>query len=513
MSFIYLGSPGSEALQKNVQPGAIDETRAAYIRGLVRTREGAPVAGVRVSVREEPELGHALTRNDGAFEIVVNGGGVVVLTFSKSGFLPAQRSLKTQWKGLNELPPLALVPPSQQATSVAFGPAVPAQVATSSIVVDADGTRSATLLIPAGTSADLVAADGSIEPASSLTLRATEYTVGPTGPEAMPASLPPTSGYTYAVELSADEAAAGSTVRFSQPIFAYVENFLNFPVGIKVPAGYFDYKGAIWNGSDDGRVIRVLGLDAGLALLDVTGSGAAADATALAGLEITDAERELVGARFPVGQSLWRVPIPHLTPWDFNWPYVPPTDARSPNVPKPDLHDPKEDPEEDCGSILDCHNQTLGEIEPISGTPYSLVYSSARIPKRNNQARLTLSGASLPASLRRANFFKRLQWSRSTYPNDRSSGSWSRCQANLPSTTLTMWREISFRLSPPVGLVTNSRIRRLDRKLRSLRRNWEDCQRKLGRMLTTSTDGRPLCRGRGVQALPSPTIPLAAFAR
>ena len=33
-----------------------------------------------------------------------------------------------------------------------------------------------------------------------LSVRATEYTVSDSGPAAMPAALPPTSAYTYAVE-------------------------------------------------------------------------------------------------------------------------------------------------------------------------------------------------------------------------------------------------------------------------------------------------------------------------
>ena len=55
----------------------------------------------------------------------------------------------------------------------------------------------------------------------------------------MPAPLPPTSGYTYALELTADEAlAAGAThVTFDPPLAFYVENFLDFPVGEVVPAG------------------------------------------------------------------------------------------------------------------------------------------------------------------------------------------------------------------------------------------------------------------------------------
>ena len=57
----------------------------------------------------------------------------------------------------------------------------------------------------------------------------------------MPGELPPSSGYTYAVELSADEAlAAGAQeVRFSSPVPFYVENFVGFPVGSLVPAGFY----------------------------------------------------------------------------------------------------------------------------------------------------------------------------------------------------------------------------------------------------------------------------------
>ena len=57
-------------------------------------------------------------------------------------------------------------------------------------------------------------------PIPGLNVRATEYTVGGTGPKAMPALLPPLSAYTYAVEFSVDEAqaAGATTVQFSQPV-------------------------------------------------------------------------------------------------------------------------------------------------------------------------------------------------------------------------------------------------------------------------------------------------------
>ena len=68
---------------------------------------------------------------------------------------------------------------------------------------------------------------------TTLNVRATEFTIGPDRPWSMPVALPPSSGYTYAAEFSVDEAlAAGALdVQFDRPIYTYVENFLNFPVG------------------------------------------------------------------------------------------------------------------------------------------------------------------------------------------------------------------------------------------------------------------------------------------
>ena len=99
----------------------------------------------------------------------------------------------------------------------------------------------------------------------------------------MPAQLPPSSGYTYALEYSVDEGlAAGATdVRFSQPLFHYVENFLNFPIGMAVPVGYYDKTKATWIPSDNGRVIKIISITGGLANLDTTGSGTIDNGAAL----------------------------------------------------------------------------------------------------------------------------------------------------------------------------------------------------------------------------------------
>jgi hypothetical protein len=82
----------------------------------------------------------------------------------------------------------------------------------------------------------------------------------------MPADLPPTSTYTYAVELGADEAVAkvnGRDVVFNQPVIFYVENFMHVPVGQIVPVGFYDPSLSTWIGGPNGRVIKVLGTSAG----------------------------------------------------------------------------------------------------------------------------------------------------------------------------------------------------------------------------------------------------------
>src|SRR4030095_16326711 len=158
-----------------------------------------------------------------------------------------------------------------------------------------------------GTTAEMVLPDGSAQALENLQVRATEFTIGPTGPAAMPAALPANSGYTYAVEFTVDDAlaTAAQDVRFSRPVIHYVENFLNFPVGTIVPVGFYDRQKAVWIPSDNGRVIQSLNINNGLAELDRDGSGMAADAGALAQLNITEAERQRLATLHPSSQNLW----------------------------------------------------------------------------------------------------------------------------------------------------------------------------------------------------------------
>jgi RHS repeat-associated protein len=397
------------ARQAGLKEGIIEAKRAAVLRGLVQTRDGSPLAGVKLSVHQHPEYGSIVTQTDGIFDLVVNGGGQLCVHYQKDGYLPACRHTAVPWQDYAWLPDAVLIPVDTKVTTVDLKSDAPIQVAQGSPVRDKDGERQATLLIPKGTEATMLLPDGSKKPLGKLNVRVTEYTVGPKGPAAMPAPLPPTSGYTYAFELSADEVIAGGVkvngkdLLLNKPVVQYVENFLNFPVGIPVPTGYYDNHKAAWVASDNGRIIKVLAVTDGLAELDVEGKDKTADAKALAALGITDDERRQLATLYKPGQSLWRVPIPHFSTWDSNWGFGPPDDAKDPKEKDPEKEENTPDGCHTSGSLIDVHNQSLGESVVVTGTPFRLHYRSDRAPGRyfGHPIRISLSGDKVPKSLKR----------------------------------------------------------------------------------------------------------------
>lgn len=326
IAFLY---SGDNPIQRDVAPGTIEDRRVSVLRGHVRDRSGAPIPGVTVSILDHPELGHTATRADGVFDIAVNGGGVLTVEYRKDGYLPVQRTIDTQWNGWYHADDVVMVPLDDRVTSIDLtDDSEPFQVARGSVVQDSDGQRQATLLFPAGTTAEITLPDGSKQQLDQLDVRATEYTVGDSGPDAMPAKLPPASAYTYAVELSVDQALEqgikvdGKDVVFNQEVPFYVDNFLDFPTGEAVPVGYYNNDAAAWVPYDNGRIVEILEEQDGQAVLDVTGDGDAATATELDELGITDAERTRLASLYDPGASLWRVALSHLSTWTATGPMV-----------------------------------------------------------------------------------------------------------------------------------------------------------------------------------------------
>ncbi len=400
-AFLYTGSGPT---QKGVDPAVIVSRRAAVLRGRVVGRDGAALAGTRVTVRDHAEFGWTLSRDDGAYDLVVNGGGPLTLEYGKDGYLPAYRQVDARWGEYARVPDVALVVRASAVTTVDLASAAAFQVARADSVTDADGTRRATVLVPKGTGAQVYSADGTLQTVTSLNIRITEYTVGDRGPNAMPAGLPPTSAYTHAFELGSDEAIAkvgGKDVVFDQPVYYYVENFLGFDPGTSAPVGYYDPDRSTWVPSANGVVLEILDVAGGVAQVDTTGDGVADNGAGSGGFPLTDAEREQLASLYVAGQTLWRVPLEHFSTWDINWGWGPPDDAGPPELDfEEELQQIDDCSSQKRGSILSCRSQTLGEAVEVVGTPFTLNYRSDRTPGRAAAYTLDipLSGDSLPGT-------------------------------------------------------------------------------------------------------------------
>lgn len=437
-AFLYTGD---DPVQTGVEPGTIDQSRAAVLRGRVIDRTDDPLPGVTIAVQDAPRYGSTTTRASGGFDMVVNGGHQVTLVYALDGFLPAQRTVAVPVRDFVTIDAVALVPETGPPTTVRSDE-TRAQVVTAGESVDEDGRRRPALVVPPETSAATSGSGGGVQVREEVRVRATEYTVGETGPAAMPGLLPPGTGYTYAIEFTGETAAedagigartarafahgaasippgggggtpgerggtsgegdgggtapasisggdssgetvhasdgptagrfvsegriesegqtdkrvteagwstsaaqadggnglprpfvdrvAPGAVEFSQPLIHYVENFLGFPVGGTVPTGFLDRGTTGWTAAEDGRVVRVLEIAKGQAILDVAGNGQPVGEAGRRSLGITEEELATVAELYDQGQELWRVPVPHFTPWDCNWPFGPPDGADPP---------------------------------------------------------------------------------------------------------------------------------------------------------------------------------------
>ncbi|XP_056012586.1 teneurin-m-like isoform X7 [Ostrea edulis] len=87
----------NNSIQKETSKNSFNESQVSVIRGRVETRDGTPLVGVRVNVRIQPLYGHTLTRNDGMFDILVNGGGSVTLEFTRQPFQSHTISVSVPW--------------------------------------------------------------------------------------------------------------------------------------------------------------------------------------------------------------------------------------------------------------------------------------------------------------------------------------------------------------------------------------------------------------------------------
>jgi YD repeat-containing protein len=398
--FLYAGP---DSIQKGVAAGTIVATRVAVIRGKVFANCGTPLSGVKITIVSHPEFGYTSTRTDGMFDMAVNGGGLLTLSYAKAGFIPAQRQVKTPWMDFIFADSVHLIAADSIATTIT-GNIDSVQAAQTSIVTDVDGTRRSTLIFARFTNATMTFSNGTSQALPSFLLRGTEYGTGAECVRSLPGTLPPTSALGYGIDLAADEAINqhAKSVTFDKPFAMYTSNFLAFSVGGKVPAAYFDSTKGIWIPINNGRVVKIVSITGGMANLDVTGSGTASGQSNLDSLGISNDERQTLALLFSAGQSFMRIQASRLGPWSYCWPFGPPLTAQWPSMPSPT----KQTLDKDCttsGSIIGIQDQTLGEVLPVTGTPFSIYYKSDRVPGRVDAYSLNipLTGATIPSGLNR----------------------------------------------------------------------------------------------------------------
>jgi plastocyanin len=155
-AFLY---SGANPIQVGVAPGTIEAKRAGVLRGRVLGQSGTPISGVRVAVLDHPEYGQTLTRLDGMFDLAVNGGGLLTLSYQKDGYLPLQRQQNVPWRDFVELPGVVMLAADAKVGGVDLSSSA-MQVVQASVVSDGDGLRQATEKAIPGAAISLTSLDG-----------------------------------------------------------------------------------------------------------------------------------------------------------------------------------------------------------------------------------------------------------------------------------------------------------------------------------------------------------------
>ncbi|TRY60518.1 hypothetical protein DNTS_011823 [Danionella cerebrum] len=81
---------------------------ASLIRGQVLTSDGTPLVGVNVTFVKYPHYGYTMTRQDGTFDLVANGGGSLTLRFERAPFQSQERTVWLPWNRFYTMDALVL---------------------------------------------------------------------------------------------------------------------------------------------------------------------------------------------------------------------------------------------------------------------------------------------------------------------------------------------------------------------------------------------------------------------
>ena len=423
--FLY---SGSNPIQKGVTAGTISKARVSIIRGRVLNEKHQPLKGVGVTILKHDEYGSPITRDDGMYDFVVNGGAYLTVNYERIGYLSAQRQVDARLLLYRHADDVILMPLD---TVVHHVDVSMPQIVQGDQVTDSLGVREPALFIRPGTSTNLVFDKyfykilsscsytcfktvtapqvlipvllDSLLPVNIVSLRLTEYTANASGEFAIPGVLPTGVAYTFAFELSADEmmSSGARDLRFSQPAVFYLENVMNFPVGLTIPFGWYDKQNGVWKTSTNGKVIKIMDTVGSIASIDYNGDGIAESSDTLSAKGISSTEQQYLAANYKKGQSLWRCEITHLGTFAAGFTMLGPSNAQEPHNALPDRYTKIEKDNVVAGSVIGLQDQTLSESIPLTNTGITLNYRSDRVFGRKEAYALDipLTGASLPQGI------------------------------------------------------------------------------------------------------------------
>ena len=397
------GEQYQDLIPPDVTVTSYNPKRFSLITGLVRDLVSSPINDVSVNILGHSEYGTAKTNAEGRFSIPVEGGGTLTVTYKKEGLITTHRKVYVPWNDIAIAETIVMIPEDTKSTTLTFdGNPNTVLKHQSTVVTDDRGRRSSTVVLTGNNRAYSLDASGNvIQELKTITTRATEFTTE----NSMPAKLPPNSAYTYCVELSIDGA---QRVRFEKPVIVWVDNFIGFNVGERVPVGYYDRDRGVWVPSDNGRVVRLLDTngDGIVDALDANGDGQPDDLNGNGSFSdevtgLTDPQR------YTPGSTFWRVAVTHFTPWDYNWPYGFPIGSIAPNPKGIPVAAGQVSPQgTPCrtrtSSFVEDRSQVFHEDITIPATNFAFHYASNRVAK-DYQQRIVVpaSGDSVPPSLKR----------------------------------------------------------------------------------------------------------------
>ncbi|KAI5624951.1 teneurin-3 isoform X2, partial [Silurus asotus] len=122
----------------------------SVVRGQVITEDGTPLIGANVSLLHDTEHGYTITRQDGMFDLLVNGGSSLTLSFTRAPFPIMHRSVWLPWRVFHVMNRLVMRPEEKDTPTCKLGDLVrpSPKIVTSPLSTFYSSSPEATPIIP-----------------------------------------------------------------------------------------------------------------------------------------------------------------------------------------------------------------------------------------------------------------------------------------------------------------------------------------------------------------------------